>query len=342
MNKAMKRSAALLALSMTLTGGAAYAAPGDAVPAAAVVTAQPIAAPVQITLNNEPLAAAGYLKAGQPMLPLRAVSEALGFTLTWNQADASVDLVQGAASAHLKTGEDQYSLNKAIKTLGAAPELVDNTLYIPASFVSEILNAQVQTEGAAVTISNSEVKKTAQTKGIITAIRDTDGHRSIQLNGVAVDGIVLNVSDDTVYEDAQGAALAFADLAVGMEVEAEHSLAATLSLPPQTPTYKLTVISGAESKDMLGTSGTIEEVRTGSDGSTSLLIKGTGLTETSPGEIVLQLSEQTKLTDIQGEAVDASKLTQGAKVIAVYSPVMIRSLPPIGKAAKIVLQAAAE
>lgn len=338
-SRMIKNSISLLALSVALTGGAAYAAT-DSVP----VTAQavsPSVSGISISVNGKAVAAGGYQKAGgkEPMLPLRAIAEALGFTLTWKQDDLSVDLSKDAIWTNVKTGEDRYAFNKMYKSLGTAPELTDNTMYVPASFFKEILRASVQAEGGSVSISSEQQQqKHATAQGVITAIREANGHQAVQMNGVGTDGLVLNVSKDTVYQDAQGTPLAFADLTLGMKVEVEHSLAATLSLPPQTPTYKITVLDKSDKQDVIGTAGTIEETRSDDKGTTSLRIKGAGLTDASPAEVILQLSDKTALTNVKGEAVDKSAL---AKVIGFYDSRLTRSLPPIGHAWKIVVQEAA-
>ncbi|WP_282937034.1 copper amine oxidase N-terminal domain-containing protein [Paenibacillus sp. RC67] len=346
MNNVMKKGIALMALSMVLGGGAAYAAP-NMTPQADNV--KPIAAPIaveqiKVTINGEAASLTGYQKGGaqEAMLPLRTIAESLGFTLTWKQEDSSVDLSKGPQWTNVKTGADSYSVNKMLKTLGTAPELMNNTMYVPASFFQEILNVSVTKEGNSVAVSAVEQKKTVLTQGIITAIRDVEGHKSVQINGVGTEGVVLNVSNETTYQTADGTALTFADLTLGQKVEAEHSLVATLSLPPQTPTYKITVLEGSDKKGILGTAGAIEEVRTGDNGATSLLIKGTGLTEQSQKEIVLQLTEQTSIVNMKGEAVDKSTLAKGTNVIGFYDAMMTKSLPPIGKAWKIVVQPAAE
>jgi hypothetical protein len=85
----------------------------------------------------------------------------------------------------------------------------------------------------------------------------------------------------------------------------------------------------------------IEEVRTSDDGTTSLRIKGAGLGDQSPSEVVLRLAPTTELINVNGEAVEKSSLVKGAKVIGYYTGMLTKSLPPIGTAWKIVLQAPA-
>ncbi|MFC6227493.1 copper amine oxidase N-terminal domain-containing protein [Paenibacillus allorhizosphaerae] len=339
-----KRIAALVALSISLTGGSAYAADSAPQPVQATVISAPVALEqLQVTVNGTALTAAGFKQADakEPMLPLRDVTEALGFTLTWNAENMSTDLVKDNLLVTVTTGEDRYAVNKMYKTLGTAPALVDSKLFVPASFASEVLHAAVKIEGSTISITQEEQRKTATTKGVITAVRDNDGHQSVQINGVGPDGLVLNVGKDTVIESTDGTAMVFSDLTIGTEIEAEHSLAMTMSLPPQTPTYKISVAYRPDAVDLIGTSGTIQDVRVSEDGMTSIVIKGTGLTEQSQSEVVLQLTDKTSLVNKEGETIEKSALVKGAKVIGFYNGVLTKSLPPIGKAWKVVLQAPA-
>jgi hypothetical protein len=347
MNNRMKKGiATLFALTISVTGGAAYAA-NDAVPQpiSATIISTAIHQQIQIAINNEALAAGGYIKADakEPMLPLRDVAEAMGIKVTWNETDRSAELTKDRLWTTVKLDEDRYVLNKMYKPLGTAPELTDSKTYVPASFVSEILHAAVKIEGSSVSITTEEERKTTTTKGVVSAVYEGDGRQTVRINGIGPDGLVLNVGADTVYEKADGTKLTFADVTLGLEIEAEHSLAATLSLPPQTATYKITVLDGqAEAKDIIGTAGSIEEVRTSDDGTTSLRIKGAGLGDQSPSEVVLRLAATTELINVNGEAVEKSSLVKGAKVIGYYTGMLTKSLPPIGTAWKIVLQAPAD
>ncbi|NEW04806.1 copper amine oxidase N-terminal domain-containing protein [Paenibacillus sp. SYP-B3998] len=343
MNPIMKKSFTVLALSTLMTTGAAYAATNDLQQTNTVVpvtTSQSTTLPISIQINGEAVTEKGFQKSGgtEPMLPLRTVAENLGFTLVWNQESLSVDLTKKNLFTTVKTGEDRYSINKMLTTLGTAPELLDNKLYVPASFVSKVLHGTVTTEGNSVAISLEEQQKTMIEKGVITAIKNSGNYASVQIKGVGMDGIVLNVGKDTVYQMADGTKLNLSDLHIGLTVEAEHSMAATLSLPPQTPTYKITVLDAKKQADLLGTSGTIEEVRSNTDGSTSLLIKGTGLNDQSPSEVILQLTNGTSFINNAGETVEKSTLVKGVKVVGFYQPAMTKSLPPIGHAWKIVVE----
>ncbi|KRE51398.1 copper amine oxidase N-terminal domain-containing protein [Paenibacillus sp. Soil724D2] len=346
MNRTMKKSLAILSLSTMMTTGAAFAATNETVHTTTImpVTTQATPTAISVQVNEGALSEKGYLKAAatEPMLPLRAVTESLGFKLTWNQETLSVDLLKGSVFTTVKTGEDRYAINKMFTTLGTAPELVDNKLYVPASFVSKVLHGSVTTKGASVSIAMKKDVKKVQTTGVITSIRPVDDYTAIQIQGIGTEGMILNVNKDTEYQMLDGTKLSLSDLHVGLTVTAEHSMATTLSLPPQTSTSKITVLDTKREANSLGTAGVVEEVRGDDKGNMSLLVKGTGLTETSPSEVVLQISDKTAIVDKNGDKVEKAALVKGANVIGFYGPALTKSLPPIGQAWKIVVSAKQE
>jgi len=340
MKLSMKKSLTVLTLTTMLTAGAssAFASELPTQSSTQAVATQAALPTISITIDGKKLEETGYQQPGaaEPMLPLRAIAETLGFKLEWNADTYAAHLQQSNFTATATTGKDDYAMNKMIVKLGAAPELQNGRMYVPASFVSKVLQASVSTQGGSVTI-DSEVKKTITETGVITGITNDDKYPSVHIQGVATEGIVLNVGPETTFEMKDGTKLTLADLHIGMTVEAEHSLVMTLSLPPQTPTYRITVLDAKPLTDALGTAGEITEIRTGDKGETTIVIKGEGLSDQSPGEVALRLTDESQIVDKNGNAVNKDELMQGAKVIGFYSPMLTKSLPPIGNAWKIVV-----
>lgn len=343
MNHYMKKAAALLSLSLAISGGGAAYAAAAVEQDPSVPVAVPILAPVediglQVVVNEVSVDGHGFYEENSEelMLPLRAITEALGFTLEWNPEDYSVELSRDGLAAYVKTGESKYVLNEEATTLEAAAELVDSKLYVPASYFTQVLEGKVSTEGSIVLVTQPAFREYVLAKGTVTAVTYGEKSGSIQIKGFGMDGIVLHANEETVIQAKDGSLLDFADLALGTEVEVEHSIIAALSLPPQIAAYKITVLSQLEEKDIIGTSGTIEDVRVTDEGEVSLLIKGQGLTETSPEEVVLRLTEDTIFLNADGEAIEAEELEAGARVVGFYGPGLTKSLPPIGTALKIV------
>ncbi|MFC9711497.1 copper amine oxidase N-terminal domain-containing protein [Paenibacillus sp. NPDC056933] len=351
MNNNMKKVSALMVLSLALSGGAAYAATLDStqpINSTSVSADNKGLEAVKVSVNGASMADGYWNKDGQvPMIALRDLTEALGIELKWNKENKSAELTKDTLWTLVITGKDQYSVNKMLITLGTAPEITDGKLFVPASFAEKVLHGQVKTTGNQVNISLEEDVKTVTERGVITGINSEGKYQSIHIGGAGTDGIVLNVGEDTTFKSSDGKDIKLTDLSLGMNVEAEHSEIATLSLPPQTPTYKVTVLdtaaseSQAQPKEVLGTAGTIENVKTIEDHGTQIEISGSRLTETAPDHVILNIGKDTQLVNHKGETVKPEELTKGAKVIGFYSPVLTRSLPPIGNAWKVVLEAPA-
>lgn len=342
MNKQWKKQAAtLMVAAVAVSGGAAaYAAPqagGSQEQKPVVISA---VMDYGVLVNGKEVAGVGYMNtdAKQVMIPLRSVSEALGFELGWNQEARSAELTKPGSPIWtlVQTGKDQYAVNKMYKSLGAAPVNVKGTLYVPANFFSEVLHANVSTDGTKVGISSEEVKKETAT-GKITGIINNEDRQAVHINGTGTEGIVLNVDESTIIRDAEGKKIEFKDLAKGMEIEAVHSLAMTMSLPPQTYAYEISVKSDKEETEQLATAGAITDINA-DGGNLRVTIKGKGLTEQSPNEVVLNLTPETVVVNKDGKTLKASDLADDAEIIGYYSPVLTKSLPPIGNAIKIVLQ----
>lgn len=351
MHNTTQKTAAVIALALAVIGGGAAWAQAEAatkpqeqpVPTLTLISSDHLKqAVVPVQVNGQNLADTGYLdQGGETMLPLRAVAEAMGFQLQWNAEAYSVELRKDNIFTTVKTGENQYAVNKMLKKLEAAPALVESKLYVPASFFEKVLPGAVASGNDGISITAKEERKSVHAAGVVTAVQDHEGRRSLHINGYGTDGVVLNVGEQTEILGADGGKLDFFALTIGMEIEVEHSLAMTMSLPPQTAAFQIKVVSALEAKDVLGTWGTIEEILQSDNGDVSVRVKGAGLTDSSPEEVVLRIAKDTVLQDADGKDIGVSELTKGARVVGFYTPMLTKSLPPIGTALKMTLVAEA-
>lgn len=77
---------------------------------------------------------------GLDMVPLRTVAEKLGYTVTWDGNTQTVELVNGPRYTTVKIGENSYYFARVAPfTLEAAPVIIDNTTYVPVSFIERVL-----------------------------------------------------------------------------------------------------------------------------------------------------------------------------------------------------------
>ena len=87
-------------------------------------------------------APAAYVsEAGFTMVPLRAVSEALGFTVDWNQELKKISI---GVATFLTIGEDEYTIGRMVpRSLGQAPELKNDSTFVPVEFFTQVLGVTV-------------------------------------------------------------------------------------------------------------------------------------------------------------------------------------------------------
>lgn len=78
------------------------------------------------------------------MIPLRLVSESLGYEVTWIQETKTAEIVKGAQWTQVTIGENRYSFAKMLVNLEIAPELIDSKTYVPLSFIEEVLKSNIE------------------------------------------------------------------------------------------------------------------------------------------------------------------------------------------------------
>lgn len=91
-----------------------------------------------------------YIKTGRTMVPLRAISEALGVTPDWNNALREITLVRNGKIVRLRIGskeaftKEQGQVGETKITLEAPPEIVSGRTFVPLRFVAEALGSEIQ------------------------------------------------------------------------------------------------------------------------------------------------------------------------------------------------------
>ncbi|WP_134685785.1 copper amine oxidase N-terminal domain-containing protein [Brevibacillus migulae] len=269
------------------------------------------------------------------MVPLRTVAEALDYKLTWNPHTKNIELVKGTQKHSIQTGVDRYPAAQGTIKLGVAPRVENGVTFVPLSYFREVLQAQTTVaKTGMITITAHELIKT----GTITRIAKNDQGTSIHLNGMT-SGFIFQVSDQTEIVSADNQKLTMDDLQLGMTIETVHSPIMAMSLPPQGGAVKIVVKETPSTPDLLGTLGDITELSATADGGKRVTIQGEKLSEQGYEQIVLNIDEDTKIIQARDmQPVSLDELKKGMKVYAMYGPVVTRSLPPIGKAEKILVE----
>lgn len=95
---------------------------------------------MDIVVNNKSICApAAFRDKNQTvMVPIRAISEALGYKVTWNKSTKTVHLNN---TISLTLGKDYYTFAKmAPITLGTAPVALKGKIYVPLDFFIEVVD----------------------------------------------------------------------------------------------------------------------------------------------------------------------------------------------------------
>lgn len=132
-------------------------------------------ATMQVIVNGQFVTEDTYQVGGGVMVPVRAVAEALGFKVTWND-DWTVNLNDGNMQCNLAIGDNFYVVYTANPELigmsspfelESAPELKNFTTYVPVSLFVPLLGNDPDT----VTLENNRI--------IITSEADPNGSAQI-------------------------------------------------------------------------------------------------------------------------------------------------------------------
>ncbi|MBO5407937.1 MAG: copper amine oxidase N-terminal domain-containing protein [Clostridia bacterium] len=348
MNKTLKTTIAGILLAGSLASGAAFAEynhdgsvniQGDIMTISETVEAEaiqdaafsPMTKPIyRIFVNNEMLDADTYVDGEHVMLPLRAICEALGYAVDYNNETTMISLTRDAQYITMYPTKDEYTFSKmAPAKLGIAPQLVDDRTYVPVSFVEEIL----QSAGCTVD-QNGEIR-------ITDPKEEENNYKLVTATEEVKDGIVL-VMDEilgevevTFAEETIFQGISASDITTGTEFMVEYvDNAVTMSLPAQAVAKTVMSVELYEEvylpAEVAGVSyeGTITEV-----GEDFVVV------ETENGEIRLNVSEETNIHHVMNRRLyRINDLEAGMKISGTHAEAATFSLPPQSAAIEIVIE----
>ncbi|MDP4117801.1 MAG: copper amine oxidase N-terminal domain-containing protein [Bacillota bacterium] len=164
----------------------------------------------QISFDQPPA-----LDNGRTLVPLRAIFEALGAVVSWNESTQTVTAVKGNSSIIMRVGDPVISVNDKRVTLDVAPKVVNGRTLVPVRAVAEGFSAGVDWDDNTQTVFitsdfyrlnvNNLVKNKAFTV-FSNPIAD-DGHKIWEYN--YKDDLNMNEKEyrEYVYLTSVGAAL---------------------------------------------------------------------------------------------------------------------------------------
>ncbi len=347
MNKNFKTAVCGALLATTLTTGVAFAEylhdgtdniQGDIMTISAPIEVeavengvfQPMTKPIyRIFVNNEMLDADTYVDGEHVMLPLRAICEALGYEVGYDNESTMISLVKGAHYITMYPTKDEYTFSKmAPVSLGIAPQLVDDRTYVPVSLVENILQSVGCTVDPNGEIRITDPKEEESTYRLVTLLEDVKVGSALVMDEILGE-VIVSFTEETIF---QGVSLA--EIKKDSEIMVEYTdNAVTMSLPAQASAASVMSVAlyeevnAPEAIASVAYEGTITEV-----GEDFVVL------ETENGEIRLNVSEETAIRHIMNRRLyRIDDLEVGMKISGTHSEAATFSLPPQSAAIEIVI-----
>jgi len=106
---------------------------------------------ISIVLNGRPLVAdvAPVIRNGRTLVPFRAIFEALGAEVSWDEATSTVAGYRGRQAIVLVIGNRTAWVDGPSVTLDVAPQIINGRTMVPVRFIAESMGAQVEWVAAA-------------------------------------------------------------------------------------------------------------------------------------------------------------------------------------------------
>lgn len=119
---------------------------------AALLTAQ--AGAVNLIIDSTPLQpdVPPTVVSGRTLVPLRAIFEALGADVAWDNATNTATATRAGKTVSISIGSQTAYVDGAARTLDVPAQMIQNRTMVPSRFVSEAFDAKVAWDGATETV----------------------------------------------------------------------------------------------------------------------------------------------------------------------------------------------
>lgn len=127
------------------------------------------------------------------MVPIRIVSENLGYQVKWEKATQTVRVLKGNSSIQMTAGEDAATVNGNRVTLDSPPLIKQGTTLVPLRFVGEGMGLRVGWDNGTKTVSLASIPPVADTESEIDPVEapEPDGLSELQSISFGGDRLIL-------------------------------------------------------------------------------------------------------------------------------------------------------
>jgi phosphate transport system substrate-binding protein len=88
-----------------------------------------------------------FIENSRVLVPVRAIFEALGASVSWDEATRTVSAIKGDTTISLVIGSNKAYVGESEKTLDVPARIAGGRTFVPVRFVSEALGAEVEWDG---------------------------------------------------------------------------------------------------------------------------------------------------------------------------------------------------
>ncbi len=149
------------------------------------------------------------IENSRTLVPLRAIFEAMGATVSWDQASQTATAVKDSTTVVLQIGSTSPTINRQIKQLDVPAKIVNGRTLAPLRFVGEAFGGSVGWDGATQTITISSSGASTDNPAVVatlqpaTIVRVVDGDTLVVNVGGAEQKVRLILVDtpESVHPD---------------------------------------------------------------------------------------------------------------------------------------------
>jgi hypothetical protein len=120
-----------------------------------LVFSVPAMASPRVTIDGQPLPftdSQPIIEEGRTLVPLRAIFEAMGASVGWNQDTQTITAVKDDTSVVLQIGSNAPIVNGQVKQLDVPAKIINGRTFVPLRFISEAFGSIVNWDSNAQTI----------------------------------------------------------------------------------------------------------------------------------------------------------------------------------------------
>lgn len=134
-----------------------------------------------------------FLSSGRSFVPLRVVSEKLGYAVTWEQKTSSAIIQKGDVKITFKIGASEVTTPSGVVELDVASFVMNGRTYVPMRGLFEALGADIEWVTAKMTASNLGVSMSTLTKDFYVVVKSGSAVQEVVTQSQSFyDNIIVN------------------------------------------------------------------------------------------------------------------------------------------------------